>query len=563
MLSLSALGWHSMAGTKATHTIRAEIFIVGDLAFYGMCLGKEGMSGKWCHICKIAAAQMGQLGAVTDDLWKGIEEVKQYAADYKRKVDEWEKSKDPKKSKTPPKPQLGVKDAPWWDFIPLDHYIVPLLHCNIGIGDVILSSFRDFVSEHIEYINEEEAAARSVRSRMEEKIGLFRAERDAWKKTEDGKKLDSLKNKRRKARKSLEDIGALEPTSRAVRKVVINYVEEANLFLQEEDMKQDQGEVGEVKTQASDPSASCAAGSAEEDDLKDQIKKMEGVIVKCDEEIKLLEKKYKYFTSRVDKTAKFISGINKEIAEFKSVRKNRGDGLESEMIKVLLLYDITIQAYHGGSLHGKDVQKLMSNAHEIFDAFADILTKNMKEGCEYKKEEIQQLCKDYATICILWDGAFSYASTINPTEEDINMYERFVTAAVHVHVKMGLNVTPKVHMMWAHVLAQMKSFEGGLGNKREDWGEKQHQETSKKREQYRSTKNMDVRADAMAGLNQQESHPDVVAHGATVDADACRGPRKDYTSKEEERKKKRDEVRISVLKSWEVEMFVNELIALS
>ena len=142
------------------------------------------------------------------------------------------------------------------------------------------------------------------------------------------------------------------------------------------------------------------------------------------------------------------------------------------------------------------------------------------------------------------------------------MYERFITAAVHEHVKMGLNVTPKVHLMWAHVLEQMKS-EGGLGNKREDWGEKQHQESSKLREQFQFTKDRQIRAEAMAGLRQEESHPDVVAHGATVDADSCRGPRKDYTSKEEERKKKRDKVRMSTLESVEVELFVIELIALS
>ena len=44
----------------------------------------------------------------------------------------------------------------------------------------------------------------------------------------------------------------------------------------------------------------------------------------------------------------------------------------------------------------------------------------------------------------------------------------------------------------------------------------------------------------------------------------CRGPRKDYTSKEEERKKKRDKVRISMLKSWEEQAtLANELIELS
>jgi len=45
----------------------------------------------------------------------------------------------------------------------------------------------------------------------------------------------------------------------------------------------------------------------------------------------------------------------------------------------------------------------------------------------------------------------------------------------------------------------------------------------------------------------------VHGHGATIDADAdvCNRPRNDYTSKEEERKKNRDEARASTRKSWE------------
>ena len=62
----------------------------------------------------------------------------------------------------------------------------------------------------------------------------------------------------------------------------------------------------------------------------------------------------------------------------------------------------------------------------------------------------------------LWDVAFSYyVSTINPTIADVVIYERFVTAAVHLHKDLGMNVTPKVNLMWKHVKHQMK-FPTGL-----------------------------------------------------------------------------------------------------
>jgi hypothetical protein len=47
-------------------------------------------------------------------------------------------------------PKLGVKQRPWWPFIPLTHYVSPLLHCEIGIGNAIFELLLDIVNEHIE-----------------------------------------------------------------------------------------------------------------------------------------------------------------------------------------------------------------------------------------------------------------------------------------------------------------------------------------------------------------------------------------------------------------------------
>ncbi len=47
-------------------------------------------------------------------------------------------------------PQLGIKQRPWWPFIPLTNYVSPLLHYEIGIGNVIFELLRDIINEHIE-----------------------------------------------------------------------------------------------------------------------------------------------------------------------------------------------------------------------------------------------------------------------------------------------------------------------------------------------------------------------------------------------------------------------------
>ncbi len=54
------------------------------------------------------------------------------------------------------------------------------------------------------------------------------------------------------------------------------------------------------------------------------------------------------------------------------------------------------------------------------------------------------------------------------------MYRLFVEATVPGHVNLGLMITPTVHLMLKHVGWQMENIRGGLGNKLEDWVEKQH-----------------------------------------------------------------------------------------
>jgi hypothetical protein len=47
-------------------------------------------------------------------------------------------------------PQLGVKQRRWWPFIPLTNYVSPLLHCKIGVGNVLFELLQGIINEHIE-----------------------------------------------------------------------------------------------------------------------------------------------------------------------------------------------------------------------------------------------------------------------------------------------------------------------------------------------------------------------------------------------------------------------------
>eukprot|EP00985_Skeletonema_marinoi_P013496 scaffold6708_cov153-Skeletonema_marinoi.AAC.7 len=80
-----------------------------------------------------------------------------------------------------------------------------------------------------------------------------------------------------------------------------------------------------------------------------------------------------------------------------------------------------------------------------------------------------------------------------------------------------------------------------------DWVEHQHQITRRLRIQFRTTKDMDMRADAMARLHQQQTDPKVIAYIKEVEEEAARGPRKDYTKADKARKEERKRVRLVAL----------------
>ena len=109
-------------GSPIVQTIyrKVKIFVTGDLAFYAMVLGKEGMSPHWCHLCKLSRKEFQDMNAEGD---KWTNEAMKATAEEVATDGKW---------------RLGVKSKLWWPFIDIQNYVVPLLHTLIGIGNDIL-----------------------------------------------------------------------------------------------------------------------------------------------------------------------------------------------------------------------------------------------------------------------------------------------------------------------------------------------------------------------------------------------------------------------------------------
>ncbi|KAL7530344.1 hypothetical protein ACHAXR_003439, partial [Thalassiosira sp. AJA248-18] len=166
------------------------LYITGDLSFYAMALGRESMSGHWCFLCKLCRSKFAKTDEI-GDMWT-MEELLEVAAEVDGGA-----------------AKQGVKAKPWWPFIPLRNYMIPLLHVLIGIGNDLLESFRDWVNEEVECLDHQEVLTRRAVRTAEHKIIDTIAERDDWDAAPKGKKRTSLLGMIRRRMQKLERLGAI------------------------------------------------------------------------------------------------------------------------------------------------------------------------------------------------------------------------------------------------------------------------------------------------------------------------------------------------------------------
>jgi hypothetical protein len=361
-----------------------------------MALGKKKMAGWWCMLCKSAKSKFMD---VPEEMWSMDE--------YVRCGIIAENNND--------KPQLGVKQKLWWLFIPLTHYVSPLLHCEIGIGNVIFEKLRDIINELIEIYAPGEESIRASIPTLQQIIAITAKQRDEWDDSPDGMKWKRLKRTTATKRKRQ-------------RLIVVS--------------KDDEQAVTDTSNMT---------------DLNHLQNIRDGMVKK-------LAKARRTLTNQQDK-----------LMEISKSKARQQESIETQMFKVLKEIGVELSSYHGGSLNGKDIKKVMNNATHLFNTFATIFKVGKREGCQLTDTDIDLMCLHFREVYVLWDGAFSLARTINPTNDEADTYQKFVFAAVSGSLILQCPITPKVHTMLRHVKWQMMNLPGGLGDKMEDWVERQHQ----------------------------------------------------------------------------------------
>jgi hypothetical protein len=126
-----------------------RLFVAGDLAFFSLILGKENWSGKWCNWCMLSPKEWADQGHEKGEHWT-IEKI----YDIHRNVTE---------NNLPETPQniRGVTELSLIEAVPIENFILSVLHILIGMGNSLVDCFLEWVEERVEKLLPVEVEARN------------------------------------------------------------------------------------------------------------------------------------------------------------------------------------------------------------------------------------------------------------------------------------------------------------------------------------------------------------------------------------------------------------------
>lgn len=75
---------------------------------------------------------------------------------------------------------------------------------------------------------------------------------------------------------------------------------------------------------------------------------------------------------KIKKARKQLSDQQNRLKDIRTAKVKKPESIETKMFKVLKEIGVEMSSYHGGSLNGKDIKKVMNNASYVSDKFAAI-----------------------------------------------------------------------------------------------------------------------------------------------------------------------------------------------
>jgi hypothetical protein len=137
------------AGINGAFSFSTRTFIAGDLAFFSLILGKENRSGKWCNWCMLSPKEWSVFGHDKGELWT-IDKI----YDIRQQVEDGTLTEIPQNIK-------GCTEKPLIDSVPIENFILSILHIIIGVGNAFVDAFLEWIEERVEQLHPDEIGARN------------------------------------------------------------------------------------------------------------------------------------------------------------------------------------------------------------------------------------------------------------------------------------------------------------------------------------------------------------------------------------------------------------------
>jgi hypothetical protein len=104
---------------------------------------------------------------------------------------------------------------------------------------------------------------------------------------------------------------------------------------------------------------------------------------------------------KLDKARNTLADQQLKLKVMRTNKTKSQQSIETKIFKVLKEIRVELSFYHGGSLNGKDIEKVMNNASHVFDNFSLIFKEGKREDCMLSDAEIEWLCLHFCKAFVL------------------------------------------------------------------------------------------------------------------------------------------------------------------
>jgi hypothetical protein len=180
-----------------------------------------------------------------------------------------------------------------------------------------------------------------------------------------------------------------------------------------------------------------------------------------DGSIQALVQQRKALESDVGGKRKALMAAKPTFKEIQAKKKKIETPVLAELENILLQYNISAAAYHGGKFNGMDCHEFIQYSKLLYREFETyLLSTSNADRCS--NEVIVQTCFLYREICVTLDCLASKFRMKNgePQAEDYEIAIKVLKNLAYSWKMANMSFTPKLHSLLAHAIHQMRCFDG-------------------------------------------------------------------------------------------------------